>query len=152
MLTLIGSLLGFGTSFLPKVLDYFQDRQDKAHELKMVAAQADAQARLEGVRLEAMGIDAEIRESEALHREQESALRQGSRWLANLSGSLRPIVTYLFVAEFLAINWAIAWLLLGRDGVAIETLDAILDDEFMGLLSAMVAFWFGNRTFGRRAT
>jgi hypothetical protein len=40
MLSLLGSLLGFGTSFLPKVMDYFQDRQDKAHEIAMLKAQA----------------------------------------------------------------------------------------------------------------
>jgi hypothetical protein len=33
MFSLLGSLLGFGTSFLPKVMDYFQDKQDKKHEL-----------------------------------------------------------------------------------------------------------------------
>jgi lysozyme len=33
MLSLLGSLLGFGTSFLPKVMDYFQDKQDKKHAI-----------------------------------------------------------------------------------------------------------------------
>ena len=36
MLSLLGSVLGFGTSFLPKVMDFFQDKQDKAHELNMM--------------------------------------------------------------------------------------------------------------------
>ena len=53
MLSLLGALLGFGTAFLPKVMEFFQDRQDKAHELKMLAAQTDAQVQLEGVRLQA---------------------------------------------------------------------------------------------------
>ena len=66
MLSLFGSLLGFGTSFLPKIMDYFQDKQDKAHELSMLTAQTDAQVRLEGFRLQAMNVEADIRESEAL--------------------------------------------------------------------------------------
>ena len=152
MLSLLGSLLGFGTSFLPKVMDYFQDKQDKAHELKMLAAQTDAQVKLEGVRLEAMNVEADIREVEALHREHAATIRRGSRWLANLSGSIRPVVTYLFVAEFLAINWAIAWLLIEAGGLTIETLQILIDDRFFALLSTMLAFWFGNRTFGRRET
>ena len=150
MLSLLGSLLGFGTSFLPKVMDYFQDKQDKAHELKMIAAQTEAQVKLEGVRLEAMSVEADIRSLEVAMKNQDTAVRKGSRWLANLSGSIRPVVTYLFVAEFLVINWSIAFLLINQTGVTLETLREILDDEFMALLSAMISFWFGNRTFGKR--
>lgn len=150
MLSLLGSLLGFGTSFLPKIMDYFQDKQDKAHELNMIAETTKAQIAVEGVRLEGVKIDASIREIEALHKEQASTIRRGSRWLANLSGSIRPVVTYLFVSEFLIINWAIAFLLIKSEGVTIETLNQILDDRFMGLLAVMISFWFGNRTFGNR--
>ena len=39
MLSLVGSLLGFTTSLLPKVMDYFQDRQDKALELAVMDKQ-----------------------------------------------------------------------------------------------------------------
>ena len=41
MLSLLGSVLGFGTSFLPKVMDYFQDKQDKKHELSLQAKDAN---------------------------------------------------------------------------------------------------------------
>ena len=57
MLTLLGSLLGFGTSFLPKVMDYFQDKADKKHELAVMEKQAQIQ-------LDRTVIDANIREVE----------------------------------------------------------------------------------------
>ena len=34
MITLLGSLLGFGTSFLPEVLNYFKRGQEQKHELQ----------------------------------------------------------------------------------------------------------------------
>tara|TARA_Y100001968_G_C19027616_1_gene558260 strand:- start:49 stop:366 length:318 start_codon:yes stop_codon:yes gene_type:complete len=71
---------------------------------------------------------------------------------AALSGSVRPVVTYLIIIEFLAINWAIAWVVIAEEGVTVSNLKAILDTDFMGLVSCVVAFWFGNRTFGKRKT
>ena len=51
-----------------------------------------------------------------------------------------------------AINWAIAWLIIDEEGVTVYNLRAILDIDFMGLDSCVIAFWFGNRTFGKRKT
>ena len=53
MLTLLGSLLGFGSSFLPKVMDFFQDKADKKHELEVMTKQAE-------INLDRTAIDAEI--------------------------------------------------------------------------------------------
>ena len=39
MLSLLGSLLGFGTSFLPKLLGFFEEKRDQAHELKLMDKQ-----------------------------------------------------------------------------------------------------------------
>ena len=39
MLTLLSTLMGFGTSFVPKILDFMQDRKDKSHELSVMAMQ-----------------------------------------------------------------------------------------------------------------
>ena len=39
MITLLGSLLGFGTSFLPEVLNYFKTNQEHKHNMEMMARQ-----------------------------------------------------------------------------------------------------------------
>ena len=150
MFTLLSTLLGFGTSFLPSVLNFFQAQEDNKHELNMMVKQAEIQLKMGEQKLEAAIVDGDIREIEAAHKEQSATVRKGSRWLANLSGSIRPIVTYLFVIEFLAVTWSIAYLMIERDGVTIYTLKEILNDDFMIMFSAMISFWFGNRTFGKR--
>ena len=143
MITFFTTLLGFGSSFVPKVLDYFQDKSDKAHELEMLDKVQ------EGKVAEAQVVG-ESNEIVAAHKEQAATVRKASRWLANLSGSIRPVVTYLFVIEFLAINGSIAYLVLSGEGFTIENLRSLLDEEFMGLLGAMIAFWFGSREIRRR--
>lgn len=156
MLSLLGSLLGFGTSFLPKVMDYFAEKRDQAHELAMMEKQIEAQERVAQVKLQMTEVDAAVREVESAHQEQAEAVRRGAKWLANLSGSIRPVVTYAFVIEFLAVTWSMAYLLFDQGGFTLETISAIntevLDDDYMGMLSAMLSFWYGNRSFGGRKT
>ena len=62
------------------------------------------------------------------------------------------MVTYLIIVEWLAINWAIAWLIFDEEGITVYNLRAILDTDLMGLVSCVIAFWFGNRTFGKQKT
>ncbi len=63
MMTMISTFLSFLAGGLPKILQIFQDRQDKKHELALVAAQKErelalaergfiAQARVEEIKLE----------------------------------------------------------------------------------------------------
>lgn len=145
MLSLLGSLLGFGTSFLPKVMEYFQDKRDKAHELAMVAAQTDAQVRLEGVKLEAANVDADIRESEALLKHDASVNRRSSQWVVNLAASVRPALTYLFFGEFLILT-----LFVNAGWMDLDQYAAIWNDETQAIFAAVVSFWFGQRTMARK--
>lgn len=145
MLSLFGSLLGFGTSFLPKIMDYFQDKQDKAHELSMLAAQTDAQVRLEGVRLQAMNVEADIRESEALLKHDAKLNSRASQWVVNLAASVRPVLSYLFFIEFFVLT-----LCVNMGWMDLKQYTAIWNTEMQAIFAAVVSFWFGSRTMARR--
>ena len=69
MLSLIGSVLGFGTSFLPKVLNFFEEKRDQKHELAMMDKQMEQQIQIGNQKMQMMNIDADIREVESLHKE-----------------------------------------------------------------------------------
>lgn len=150
MLSLIASALGFITGFAPKLMDYFQDKQDKAHELAMVDKQIEAQERVATVRLEEVNVDADIRDQESVRNHDVALLKVASKKLANLSSSIRPIVTYLFVIEYLIITAGIAYLTLTGEKITIETLRSLLDEEFMAILSSILSFWFSSREVRRR--
>ena len=133
MLTLLGSLLGFGTSLIPKVIDYFQDKSDKKHELEVMTRQAEIQ-------LDKTAIDANIREVETIH-EHDSSL-DGAPWVNTLRASVRPIITYMFFTEFVVLTVAV-W------GGWITTTEYTLiwNSETQALWAAIAAFWFGGRQF-----
>ena len=145
MLSLLGSLLGFGTSFLPKIMEYVQDKQDKAHELAMLAAQTDAQTQLEGVRLQATYVDADIRESESLLKHDARLTGRASQWVVNLAASVRPVLSYLFFIEFFVLT-----LCVNMGWMDLEQYTAIWNTEMQAIFAAVVSFWFGSRTMARR--
>ena len=149
MISLLGSLLGFGSSLIGPDLGTWNRSADQKHELEMLHAQTAIQSKLQDQRLEASIVEADMAEIVAAHKEQAATVRKGPQWLAALSGSVRPVVTYLIIVEWLAINWAIAWLIIDEEGITVYNLRAILDTDFMGLVSCVIAFWFGNRTFGK---
>ena len=142
MLSLFGSLLGFGTSFLPKVMEYFQDRQDKAHELAVMEKQMAMQERGHEMRLDEINIEADIRETESLHKHDR---KTGVTWVDALRGSVRPVVTYIMVLEFVFIKTAAMYLIFGTDGVTLDTLALVWDEETRALFAAILSFWFGHR-------
>jgi len=138
MLTLLGSLLGFGTSFLPKVMDYFQDKADKKHELAIMEKQAQIQ-------LDQTAIEANIREVETIHEHDSSV--DGGRFINSVRASVRPVITYLFMALFLGVEITTYYLLI-QNGVAPgDALVAAWDEQVMAIWASIIAFYFGGRQF-----
>ena len=68
MITLLTALVSFLAGGLPKILDFFQDRQDKAHELNLAQMQTERelalmaqgfanQARIEEIRTDQVAME-----------------------------------------------------------------------------------------------
>ena len=145
MLSLVGSILGFGTSFLPKVLSYFEEKRDQAHELQMMDKQLEQQLQIGKQKMQMMNIDADIRETETLHKEHATITSKSSQWCVNLSASVRPIITYCLFVEF-----AILTLSVNMDWITAQQYTMIWNDEFQAVWAAVVSFWFGQRSFNRK--
>lgn len=54
-------------------------------------------------------------------------------------------MTYILVLEFVFIKSTAMYLIFGSDGVTLETLDMVWDDETRALFAAILSFWFGHR-------
>ena len=145
MLSLFGSLLGFGTSFLPKIMDYFQDKQDKAHELKLMSAQIDQQKALGEIKLQHMHVEADIKETAALMRHSSKLQAKASPFITNLAASVRPCITYLLFLEFAALSVCV-----NMGWITMEQYKMIWNDEFQAVWAAVVSFCVGARTMARK--
>jgi hypothetical protein len=161
MMTMVSTFLSFLAGGLPKILEIFQDRQDKKHELALVAAQKErelalaergfiAQARVEEIKLEQIQTQTAGEERVALYQHDMEIGKGASQWMINLRASVRPVVTYIFVLELVAINIAGVWYAYNTGVPFAAAMAEVFSDDEMLILSSIIAFWFGTQAFGKK--
>jgi hypothetical protein len=161
VITLFSTLISFLTGGLPKLLDFFQDKSDKKHELQLAQMQLDqqmrmqsagfqAQERVEAIHTEQLQIEANVQERQALYAH-DIAIGQGaSQWVINMRAIVRPAITFglfglLVFVDIFGFYYAI------KTGVAFDAAMNILwDDETQIIWSSVVAFWFGTQAFSKK--
>jgi len=164
MLSLLSTLGGILLGGLPKLLDYFQTKQDHKHELALAQAQSErelalaaqgfaAQAKVEEIRSDQIAMQTEAAMTQAALDHDKQVLKSASKWVANYIGTVRPTVTYLFVLELLAINGFLAYYLWSHPELVksiddvIKYSDLIFSSDEMSMLGGIIGFWFGSRGF-----
>jgi hypothetical protein len=161
MMTLISTFLSFLAGGLPKILQVFQDRQDKKHELAILQMQKErelelaargfaAQARIEEIKTEQVQIQAAAEERVALYQHDMEIGKGASQWMINLRASVRPVVTYIFVLELVAINIAGVWYAYDTGVPFAAAMAEVFSDDEMLILSSIIAFWFGTQAFSKK--
>ena len=161
MLTLISTALSFLMGGLPKLLDFFQDKSDKSHELDLVRLQTErelqmlergyaAQARVEEIRTEQVQMETQAQERTAMYAH-DIAIGQGaSQWVINLRASVRPAVTYLFVFLLIVVDIASIWWAWSSGAAFAEAIPMVFDADEMQILASIIAFWFGTQAFSKK--
>ena len=83
-------------------------------------------------------------------QQQAEMVKAAGGWVASLSASVRPVVTYwvLFVWSFIHVWFAWnAWLL---GAPAVEVFKTMMTPDFSALLSGTINYWFLDRTLAKR--
>ena len=171
MLTLLSTLISFLMGGLPKILEYFQDRADKQHELQLAQMQIErelqlrkagfeAQERVEHIRSEQLQneaisnanlavIGAQQAEMQAIYAH-DTALNEGtSQWMKNLRASVRPVITYGFFFLLVFVDVAGFWYGYYMSVPFNDLLEMLWDSETQALFASIIAFHFGGRAFGK---
>ena len=164
MLSLFSTLGGILLGGLPKLLDYFQSKQDQKHELALAKAQSErelalaaqgfaAQAKVEEIRSDQIAMQTEAAMTQGAQDHDKKVLEKASKWVANYIGTVRPTVTYLFVLELLAINGFLAYYLWSHPELiksiddVVKYSELIFSSDEMSMLGGIIGFWFGSRGF-----
>jgi len=168
MLSLISTLGGLLISGLPKVLDFFQNKSDQAHEIALARLQNEmqlqlaaqgfaAQAKIEEIRTDQVAMQSEAKMTEAALQHDAKVLDKASKWAVNYVATVRPTVTYLFVLELVLINMGLVYFLLFKQGLGTLTVDQfiaatdlIFSEDEMAMLGGIIGFWFGSRGWSKK--
>jgi hypothetical protein len=149
MIALLGSLLGFGSSFLPEILNFFKANQQQKHRMAMMRLETElAQQRAE-MKLVELDKQADIEETKGLYEHDRSIDAGG--FINALRGSVRPVITYAFFGLFVATKIVIMIKVTQSGGDWMQAVELMFDPETQGLFSAVLAFWFGNRAISKYA-
>ena len=148
MISLLGTLLGFGTSIVPEVLGYFKQKQADAQEIKMLEAKAEYAKELSTLKLQELDAQAEIEETKGLYKH-DAGIDAGG-FVNALRGSVRPVITYSFFILFATIKGVTLYSMVSTSGMDLTAgMLAIWDEETQAIFSAIIAFWFGNRAMSK---
>jgi hypothetical protein len=156
---------------LHKILEFFQGRQDKAHELALAQLQIqrelemrklgfEAQERVEHIRSEQLAtesaantsqmlIGAQQAEMQAIYAHDTSLNEGTSQWMKNLRASVRPVITYGFFFLLVFVDIAGFWYGYYMSVPFNDLLQMLWDNETQALFASIIAFHFGGRAFGK---
>lgn len=161
MLSIISGILGFATSGLPSVLDFFKQKGDQKHEqamarlemeraMEMAKAGYASQERIEEFKTDQVEMETYAQERMALYKHDEKLAEGASPWVVNLRASVRPVVTYIFLFIILFIDVVgLIWAM--KSGVDFaQALNIIFSQEEMAIFATIIGFWFGSRHWDKR--
>lgn len=161
MLSILSGILGFATSGLPSVLDFFKQKGDQKHEREMAQLDMErtlalaekgyaSQERIEEFRTDQVEMETYAQERVALYEHDAKMAQNASPWVNNLRASVRPIITYIFVflllfTDVVGMIWAI------KSGVDFVTaMELVFSDEEMAIVASIIGFWFGSRHWDKK--
>lgn len=167
MLSLISTLGGLLISGLPRVLDFFQDKNDKKQELDLARIQTErelalaergfiAQQKIEEIRTDQVAMQSEAQMTVAALDHDKKVLDKASKWVVNYVGTVRPTITYILVLELVAINIWIMWHIFSLPNVlnniddVIKFADVVFSESEMSMLGGIIGFWFGSRGWSKK--
>ena len=171
MMTLLSTVISFLMGGLPKILDFFQDKSDKSHELALARMQTErelelrkagfeAQERVEHIHTEQLQIESDAQSKQTLITAQQAemqavyahdmSLNEGtSTWVKNFRALVRPIITYGFFFLLVAIDVGLFFYGWHKGTDFKELADLLWDNETQALFASIIAFHFGGRAFGK---
>lgn len=151
---ILGSIFGGLFRIFPEVLKFFDRKNEREHELNMFKEQSELEKTRGDIKLKELGAERDLAVdtgvlaalNTAIQSQADMAKAAGG-WVAAMSASVRPIVTYLILGI-----WAFFHIYtVLTTGVGTEAIfKLVMTPDFTALVSGTLNYWFLDRTLSKR--
>jgi hypothetical protein len=153
----VGSVLGGVFRLVPEFLKAFDRKSERQHELAMFDRQCKLEEQRGQQKLSEIGaqhqadLDVGVIDAFKSAIEQQTEMTKAAGgWVASLSASVRPVVTYWVLGIWSFVHLWYAWnaWASGADSRAVFT--TMMSTDFAALVAGTLNYWFLDRTLARR--
>jgi hypothetical protein len=153
----IGSLLGGLFRMAPEVLKWLDKKNERTHELAMFQQQCQLETLRGQQKLAEIGaqreaaVDAGVMDAfNSAIEQQTEMVKAAGGWVASLSASVRPVVTYWILLLWSFIHVWFAWNAWTMGAHPDAVFKLMMSGDFAALVSGTLNYWFLDRTLAKR--
>lgn len=154
---IFGSLLGGIFRLIPEAVKYFDRKDERKHELAMFDRQCELEKTRGEIKLAEINaqrdatIDAGVIQAMQSAVEQQSEMTKAAGgWVASLSASVRPIVTYWILGLWTFVHAWYAVAAWQSGAPAGDVFRLMMNADFSALVAGTLNYWFLDRTLAKR--
>jgi len=152
-----GSLIGGLFRLAPEFLKWMDKRNERQHELAMFDRTCQLEAQRGQQKLAEIGAQREaaidtgtIEALKAAITSQTEMVKSAGGWVASLSASVRPVVTYWILAIWSFIHIWFAYMGWLNGMPPSDVFKSVMSADFAALVSGTLNYWFLDRTLNKR--
>jgi len=153
----VGSVLGGVFRLAPEFLKAFDRKNERTHELAMFQEQCKLETIRGQQKLAEIGaardaaIDVGVIDSfKAAIEQQTEMTKAAGGWVAALSASVRPVITYWVLAIWSFVHVWYAYNAWYAGSAPIEVFKTMMTADFAALVAGTLNYWFLDRTLAKR--
>jgi len=153
----IGSLLGGVFRLAPEVLKWMDKKNERTHELAMFQQQCQLETLRGQQKLAEIGaqreatVDAGVMDAfNSAIEQQTEMVKAAGGWVASLSASVRPVVTYWILLLWSFVHIWFAWNAWAMGAHPDAVFKLMMSGDFAALVSGTLNYWFLDRTLAKR--
>lgn len=154
----LGSLIGGAFRLVPEVLKFFDKKNEREHELAMFAQQCQLEQLRGDIKLQeinaqrdaALDVGAMDAFKSAIEQQTEMVKAAGPGWVASMSASVRPVVTYWILLIWSFAHFWLCWNAWTNGLPPMEVFKMVMSGDFVALVSGTINYWFLDRTLAKR--
>jgi hypothetical protein len=153
----LGSLLGGIFRLAPEVLKWMDKKDERIHERLMFEQQCSLETLRGQQKLAEIGavreatVDAGVMNAfNSAIEQQTEMVKAAGGWVASLSASVRPMVTYWILALWSFVHIWFAWNSWNMGAPPDVVFKLMMSGDFAALVSGTLNYWFLDRTLSKR--